>query len=178
MSPDLRRRAKEIRLLVMDVDGVLTDGTIVCGPDGQEWKAFHVQDGFAIAAGQRAGLKMAFISGRTSGAVARRAAELGVAEVHQGTRDKVATYEGLMRRHNLPDAAAAFIGDDLVDLALLGRVGLAVAVADAAPEVRAAVHYVTAAPGGRGAVREVVRLILEVQGRWADVLRRVAGGRE
>jgi 3-deoxy-D-manno-octulosonate 8-phosphate phosphatase (KDO 8-P phosphatase) len=178
MSPELRRRVREIRLLVMDVDGVLTDGTIVCGPDGQEWKAFHVQDGFAIAAGQRAGLKMAFISGRTSGAVARRAAELGVAEVHQGTRDKVATYEGLMRRHNLTDAAAAFIGDDLVDLALLGRVGLAVAVADAAPEVRAAVHYVTAAPGGRGAVREVVRLILEVQGRWADVLRRVAGGRE
>lgn len=178
MPRSLRRRARGIRLLVMDVDGVLTDGTIVCGPDGQEWKAFHVQDGFAITAGQRAGLRMALISGRTSGAVARRAAELGLAEVHQGTRDKVAAYEGLVRRHGLTDTAAAFIGDDLVDLPLLRRVGLAVAVADAAPEVRAAAHYVTAAPGGRGAVREVIRLILEAQGHWAELLRRFDGTRE
>ena len=121
---------------------------------------------------------MALISGRTSGAVARRAAELGLAEVHQGTRDKVAAYEGLVRRHGLTDTAAAFIGDDLVDLPLLRRVGLAVAVADAAPEVRAAAHYVTAAPGGRGAVREVIRLILEAQGHWAELLRRFDGTRE
>ncbi|HEU5394240.1 MAG TPA: HAD hydrolase family protein [Candidatus Methylomirabilis sp.] len=178
MSRSLRRRAAPIRLLVMDVDGVLTDGTIVCGPDGQEWKAFHVQDGFAITAGQRAGLRMALISGRTSGAVARRAAELGLAEVHQGTRDKVATYEGLLRRHGLTDAVAAFIGDDLVDLPLLRRAGLAVAVADAVPEVRAAAHYVTTAAGGRGAVREVIRLILEAQGRWTEVLHRFDGTRE
>jgi len=175
MPPSVRRRARGIRILVMDVDGVLTDGTIVCGPDGQEWKTFHVQDGFAITAGQRAGLRMALISGRTSGAVARRAAELGLAEVHQGTRDKVAAYQQLVRRHGLTDAAAAFIGDDLVDLPLLRRVGLAVAVADAAQEVRAAAHYVTAASGGRGAVREVVRLILEAQGRWAEVLHRFDG---
>ncbi|MBI3080298.1 MAG: 3-deoxy-D-manno-octulosonate 8-phosphate phosphatase, partial [candidate division NC10 bacterium] len=115
MPRTLRRRARDIRLLVMDVDGVLTDGTIVCGPDGQEWKAFHVHDGFAITAGQRAGLRMAVISARTSGAVARRAAELGLGEVHQGVRDKVAVYEQLVRRHGLTDAAAAFIGDDLVD---------------------------------------------------------------
>jgi 3-deoxy-D-manno-octulosonate 8-phosphate phosphatase (KDO 8-P phosphatase) len=164
MSRSLRQRARTIRFLVMDVDGVLTDGTIVCGPDGREWKTFHVHDGFAITAGQQAGLRMALISGRTSEAVARRAAELGLAEVHQGTR-----------RHGLTDAAAAFIGDDLVDLPLLRRVGLAIAVADAAPEVRAAAHYVTAAPGGRGAVREVIRLILDAQGRWGEVLERFDG---
>ena len=175
MSRSLRQRTRTIRFLVMDVDGVLTDGTIVCGPDGREWKTFHVHDGFAITAGQQAGLRMALISGRTSEAVARRAAELGLAEVHQGTRDKVAAYEGLLRRHGLTDAAAAFIGDDLVDLPLLRRVGLAIAVADAAPEVRAIAHYVTAAPGGRGAVREVIRLILDAQGRWGEVLERFDG---
>jgi 3-deoxy-D-manno-octulosonate 8-phosphate phosphatase (KDO 8-P phosphatase) len=175
VSRGVRQRARTIRFLVMDVDGVLTDGAIVCGPDGREWKTFHVHDGFAITAGQRAGLRMALISGRTSEAVARRAAELGLAEVHQGSRDKVATYDGLLRRHGLTDSAAAFVGDDLVDLPLLRRVGLAVAVADAAPEVRAAAHYVTAAPGGRGAVREVIRLILEAQGRWGEVLHRFDG---
>ena len=148
LSRSLRQRTRTIRFLVMDVDGVLTDGTIVCGPDGREWKTFHVHDGFAITAGQQAGLRMALISGRTSEAVARRAAELGLAEVHQGTRDKVAAYEGLLRRHGLTDAA---------------------------PEVRAIAHYVTAAPGGRGAVREVIRLILDAQGRWGEVLERFDG---
>lgn len=168
MSVELgaQERAKSIRLIVMDVDGVLTDGRILYSADGAEIEAFSVKDGLGIRAAQRAGLLTAILTGRVSGAVARRAKELGIHEVHQGIPNKMEAYETLLRRHGLTDEAVAYVGDDLNDLPLLARVGLSAAPADAADEVKARVAFVTVRGGGRGAVREVIDLILKAQGRW------------
>lgn len=171
-TPEAISRAAKIRLIIMDVDGVLTDGQIIYGTGGAEAKAFHVRDGAGVKIGQRAGLQFALISGRTSEIVERRAKELGIGDVYQGALFKLDAYGDLLRRRGLTDEGVAFIGDDLVDLPLLRRVGLAVAVADAAPEVKVQVHYVTALPGGRGAVREMIDLILKAQGLWDQVTER------
>jgi len=172
MSRDdaVQGRAKSIHLIVMDVDGVLTDGRILYSTEGVEIEAFHVRDGVGLRAAQRAGLVTALLTGRVSAAVARRAKELGISEIHQGVADKVGTYETLLRRYGLTDAAVAYIGDDVNDLPLLARAGLSAAPADAADEVKAQVAYVTARGGGRGAVREVIELILKAQGRWEQVI--------
>ncbi len=175
----IQRRAMHIKMLVMDVDGVLTDGQILYGTDGVEIEAFSVRDGLGLRLAQRAGLVTAVLTGRASGAVARRAKELGIPEIHLGLSNKLKTYEMLLRRHGLSDGAVAYIGDDLNDLPLLARVGLSAAPADAIPEVRAAVAYVTASGGGRGAIREVIDLILKAQGRWEEAvegLRSLAAG--
>lgn len=145
---------------------MLTDGRLWLGPDGEEWKSFHVHDGLAIVRAIAAGLVVAVVSSRQSAAVARRCTELGVTEVHQGVSGKLAAYQALCRRHGCRDEVVAAIGDDLADLPVLERVGLAVAPADAVPEVRRAVRWVTRRPGGAGAVREAVETILKAQNRW------------
>ena len=175
----VQEKAKSIRMIMMDVDGVLTDGRILYSSDGVEIEAFHVRDGVGLRAAHRAGLLTAFLTGRVSEAVAHRARELNITEVHQGIPDKVETYERLLRRYGLSDEAIAYVGDDLNDLPLLARAGLSAAPADAADEVKARVAYVTARGGGRGAVREVIELILKAQGKWEQVIENrgvLAGG--
>ncbi len=162
----IREKAKSVRMIMMDVDGVLTDGRILYSADGAEIEAFSVRDGLGVRAAQRAGLLTAILTGRVSGAVARRAKELGIPEIHQGVSNKVETYETLLRRHGLTDEAVAYVGDDVNDLPLLARAGFSAAPADAADEVKAKVAYVAARGGGRGAVREVIELILKAQGKW------------
>lgn len=163
-------RARAIRLLILDVDGVLTDGRLYFGPTGETLKVFYVRDGHGMKMAQQAGIEVALLSGRRSDAAYHRARELGISRFFEGLRDKVAVLEELLAALSLTPREVAAVGDELVDLPLLARVGLAVAVADAAPEVRAAAHWITAAPGGRGAVREVCDLLLKAQGRWDEMV--------
>ena len=166
----IERRASRIKLLLMDCDGVLTDGRLWLTEDGDEQKNFNTHDGLGLSLLHRAGLKSGIITGRRSKAVTRRAAELGVEFVRQGEPSKLAAFEQLLKQAGVTEDEVAFIGDDLPDIPIMKRSELAVAVADGAEETRAAAHYVTRAPGGRGAVREVVELILKSQGRWRDLL--------
>ena len=165
----IERRASRIKLLLMDCDGVLTDGRLWLTADGDEQKSFHTHDGLGLSLLHRAGLKSGIITGRNSKAVARRAAELGVEFVRQGAADKVAAFEAVLQQAGVAESEVAFVGDDLPDIPIMKRAELAVAVADAVEETRAAAHYVTQAKGGRGAVREVVELVLKSQGRWHDL---------
>jgi 3-deoxy-D-manno-octulosonate 8-phosphate phosphatase (KDO 8-P phosphatase) len=164
----LAERCRAVRLLVLDVDGVLTAGGICLAEPAAEHKVFHVRDGSALKLWHRAGHHSAVITGRSSPLVQRRAAELGIATVVQGAADKLAAWERIVAEAGLPPEAVACVGDDLPDLGPLCRSGLAVAVADACPEARWVADYITAAPGGGGAVREVVALILRCQGLWRD----------
>ncbi len=154
----------------MDVDGVLTDGKLHFTSDGQEFKTFDVQDGHGIAMAQRAGLLIGFVSGRPSKATERRAADLGVTIVLQKPANKMEMVEQIKREHGLKDEEICFIGDELVDLPVLRRVGLAVAVPNAMQEVKEVAHYVTSHSGGDGAVREVIEMILKAQGSWTKVI--------
>ncbi len=173
--PEVQERAKSIRLLILDVDGVLTDGRLYFDAKGEALKVFHVRDGHGIKMLQRAGIEVAFLSGRRSDAAYHRARELEISRFHEGLRDKVAVMEEIMAAMNIDAAAVAAVGDELVDLPHMRRAGLAVAVADAAPEVRAAAHWVTTLPGGRGAVREVCDLLLKAQGKWEGMVSRWLG---
>jgi 3-deoxy-D-manno-octulosonate 8-phosphate phosphatase (KDO 8-P phosphatase) len=168
---DVSRRAQPIRLLILDVDGVLTDGRLYFDAKGETLKVFHVRDGHGIKMAQRAGIEVALLSGRRSDAAYHRARELGISRFHEGLRDKVAVLEEIMAAMQIDTSQVAMVGDDLVDLPILNRAGLAVAVADAVPEVLAAAHWVTPNPGGRGAVREVCDLLLKAQGKWAEMVR-------
>lgn len=159
-------RASRIRLLVLDVDGVLTDGGLLYGPSGEEGKRFHVRDGLALVAARAAGLRVAVLSSRASAAVARRMAELGVDEVHQGVTDKAGALDALRKRLGLETAEVAVMGDDLPDLGAMGRAGLALAPANAAPEVKRAAHWVARRRGGDGAVREAVEMLLKARRLW------------
>lgn len=150
-----------LRTLVLDVDGVLTDGRLWFGADGEALKVFHVRDGYGIKALLRAGIEVVVISGRRSAAVERRCAELGIRHVRQGVEDKVAAFRELLALVGGTAAASACIVDDTPDLPLMAAVAFPVAVADAHPDVRAAARYVTTAPGGLGAVREVCDLLVE-----------------
>lgn len=165
-------KAERIRLAIFDVDGVLTDGRLILGDDGTEHKAFHVRDGLGLVLMREAGLKVAIISARESRVTAERMAALGIEYVYQGSQDKAQTYSALLNELDLAPADTAYVGDDLVDLPVLSRAGLAVAVADAHPLVRERADFVTAAAGGRGAVREVCELILDAQQRLAPLLTR------
>jgi len=169
---EVARRARGLKLLLLDCDGVLTDGRITLVEGGDELKSFHTRDGHGLVLLHRAGLTSGIISGRTSGAVVRRARDLGVRFVRQGEQNKVAAYEEVLREAGVGPSDVAFVGDDVLDIPLMRRSGLAVAVADATEETRAAAHYVTLLPGGFGAVREVCDLILKAQGRWAELMRR------
>ena len=168
----LLERARKARLLMMDVDGVLTDGRIIQDGHGHELKVFDVKDGHGIVMAHRAKLRTALISGRESETIRRRAEELGIELVFQKIWNKLEVYEKILADTELTHDEVAYIGDDLIDIPLLRRVGLAVAVADAVDEVKAAAHLITQRPGGQGAVREVIELILRAQGHWDSLLER------
>jgi 3-deoxy-D-manno-octulosonate 8-phosphate phosphatase (KDO 8-P phosphatase) len=163
------QRAAGIRLLVLDVDGVLTDGRLYFTAEGETLKAFHVRDGAGIVQLRKSGIQVAIISGRDSAAVNKRMAELGVQHVKQGIHDKQAALGELLNSLQLSPASLACVGDDTPDLPMLQMAQLAVAVADAHPTVQAAAHYVTHTPGGLGAVREVCDLIFQAQLRERGV---------
>ena len=167
VSASLRRKAARIKLLLLDVDGVLTDGRIIIDDRGVETKQFHVRDGQGIVLLKRAGIEIGFMTGRSSAVVRHRARDLGVELVYQGVANKLACYAKIKRARGLKDEQIAYVGDDLIDLPVLLRVGLALSVADGWPGLSTAVDYITSAPGGQGAVREVAELLLKAQGRWA-----------
>lgn len=168
----LSELAASIQLLLLDVDGVLTDGSVVYLDNGTELKRFHVRDGSGLKLWHAAGKRSAIVSGRKSVAVERRAAELGISPVLQGRDDKFAALAQVLTETGVRPEQVCAIGDDLPDLPVLRRVGLAVAVADACPELRAVAHYTTTALGGRGAVREAVEWLLKLSGRWDDLTAR------
>ena len=165
-----RARARKIRLLIMDVDGVLTDGRMALTERGDELKSFSSRDGIAVALAHRAGITMALVTGESSTIGKVRGTRLGIDHVLLGARRKGESVDTLMREHGLSADAVAYVGDDLLDIPALQRCGLAVAVADAAPEVRTVAHFVTRARGGQGVVREVVELILRAQGAWKSTV--------
>src|SRR2546423_1956734 len=169
---EIERRAARIRLLLMDCDGVLTDGRIELQESGDEKKSFHVRDGHGLVLLHRAGLSSGIISGRTSQAVLMRAADLGIKYVRQGALNKAEAFDEILKESGAEESEVAFIGDDVTDIPLMLRSGFAVAVADAIEETRAAAHYITQLPGGFGAVREVCELILKAQGRWSELMER------
>jgi len=163
----LSERAQAIKLLCLDVDGVLTDGSVILGNNGEEFKAFNIKDGFGLRALQKFGLHVAIITGRQSALVQRRADELGIPHVYQGNSDKRGAFAELLKKLKLSAQQVAYVGDDFPDLPLMGQVGLAVAPNDAHNEIKAAAHWTTQNGGGRGAVREVCDLILQAQGHWS-----------
>ena len=172
MNPDrtLAERCRPIEMLIVDVDGVLTDGGIVYADNGVEVKVFHVRDGSGLKIWQHAGKHAALITGRRSPVVEVRAAELGISPVFQGASEKLAPYRQILDSRNLRPEQVCFIGDDVPDLPVLRNCGLAVAVADACAEARANAHYVTRAAGGWGAVRETIELVLRCQDLWQSAV--------
>lgn len=169
-TPDHLRRAARTRLLILDVDGVLTDGSLTYGADGEVTKTFNVLDGLGIELLQKTGIPVAIISARKSPVVVRRAADLKIAHVYQGVHDKRIAFRELLGVLGLTAADCAYIGDDVIDLPLLRQVGLAVTVPSGHPEVQHRTHYVTRAAGGRGAVREVCDLIMRAQNNYDAAL--------
>ena len=163
-------RAAKIKLVLFDVDGVLTDGKILMHADGTEAKRFDIKDGSAMVWALRLGLQVGFLSARASAATAPRAAQLGVTLLHQGVASKLETYDQIADSLMLDDEQVAYMGDDILDLPVLSRVGLAAAPADAAEDVRTRVHWVSCARGGDGAARELIELILRAQDKWDSVV--------
>jgi 3-deoxy-D-manno-octulosonate 8-phosphate phosphatase (KDO 8-P phosphatase) len=174
ISPAVRKRAKQIQVLLMDVDGTITTGavTLLSQPDGTalEIKTFDAHDGQGLSLARTAGLRTGVITGRESAALRRRARELDIEFVYEKQPTKMAAYDEILRKTGVPDSAVAYLGDDLPDLPLMRRVGLAVAVGDAALEVKLAAHFVTKAIGGKGAARELVELILKSKGIWEEMI--------
>jgi len=168
----MKQRLQKIRLLLLDVDGVLTDGRIIYDASGVESKTFDVKDGHGLKMLQRAGIKVGIITGRTSEVVALRARELGIEILHQGAKQKLPPYETVLQDYGFEDQEVAYVGDDLVDLPILNRVGFAITVADGVEELKEYVDYVTRKPGGRGAVREICDLLLKEGGYWPAVTER------
>jgi 3-deoxy-D-manno-octulosonate 8-phosphate phosphatase (KDO 8-P phosphatase) len=173
----VEERARRVRLLLLDVDGVLTDGVVLMHADGSESKGFHIKDGVAIVWAQRAGLIVGLLSARASDATTHRATQLAVGIVLQGVTDKGSAFDRILREGAFAEEDVAYMGDDLLDLPVLARAGLSAAPADAAAEVRASAHWVSSAPGGRGAVRELIELVLRAQGRWDTILADYTGKR-
>jgi 3-deoxy-D-manno-octulosonate 8-phosphate phosphatase (KDO 8-P phosphatase) len=171
-------RARKVRLVLMDADGVLTDGRIIVFADGNEARAYHARDGLAVRIGQSGGLAFGVVSGRRSAAVEARAKELDFVEIHQKVAAKGACIEAIARRRGLRLDEVCFVGDDIVDVPAFRRCGLAVAPADADPEVFPHVHHVGVSAGGRGIVREVVDLVLRAHGSWERVTASYLGGEE
>ena len=166
----MHEKLRRIKLLLMDVDGVLTDGRFYYTDDGREFKAFDVKDGFAIRLAGLAGLKFGIITGKMSPIVERRAKELRIDEIHQGYFDKLDVYRDIIDRLKLFDMEVAYIGDDLFDLGVMKKVGFSACPADAVDEVREAADYTATRDGGRGAVREVIEMILKARGRWDSLV--------
>jgi len=174
LSDHIRTKSQRIKLLLFDVDGVLTDGTVLIHADGTESKDFAIRDGIAMVWAERAGLRVGFLSARTSATTPHRAAQLGVSIVYQGVLSKADAFESIRGDLRLTADEVAYMGDDIVDLAVLGRVGLSAAPADAVAEVRERVDWVSRFNGGRGAARELIELVLRVQTRWDAVVARYA----
>jgi 3-deoxy-D-manno-octulosonate 8-phosphate phosphatase (KDO 8-P phosphatase) len=168
----LAERCSRIELLLLDVDGVLTDGGIIYDDGGRELKQFHVRDGLALKFWQMMGKRAAILTGRTSHVVDVRAREVGITLIIQGAVDKLAGYREILAQSGKQGLQVCFVGDDLPDLPIMRQCGLAVAVADASADLAAEAHYVTGASGGKGAVREVVELILRSQGHWTEIVER------
>jgi len=168
---------KVIKLIVLDVDGVLTDGSLIVGDSGEEFKVFNVRDGLGISLAISAGITVALLSGRYSQALARRAKDLRVEEVYQGVADKMAVYESLLKKHSLRDEEVCYVGDDVTDIPPLKRAGLSYAAGDAVEEVKEAAAYTTENPGGKGAVREVIDSILKSAGVWDQAVAKVVSER-
>ncbi len=174
ISPALKKRAAQIRILLMDVDGTMTDGgvTLLSQPDGSalEIKTFDAHDGQGLTLAHSAGIRTGCITGRESPALLRRANEMKMEFIYMKQPGKIPAYEEVLRKAGVPDSAVAYVGDDLPDLPVLRRVGLAVAVGDAVPEVKKAAHYTSKCAGGRGAIREAVELILKSKGIWEEMI--------
>ena len=168
-GPDVVAKASRIRMIVLDADGVLTDGAIVVFADGGEARSFHSRDGLGVKLGQKAGLTFALVSGRSSRTVEARARELGFAAVEQGISDKAACLARIAERVGVPLEEVCYMGDDLVDLPALRLAGLSAAPADADPNVLEAVDWITGPAGGRGAVREVIDIVLKARDAWPQV---------
>jgi 3-deoxy-D-manno-octulosonate 8-phosphate phosphatase (KDO 8-P phosphatase) len=161
-----RARARRIKMILTDVDGTLTDGTLAVLPDGEEIKSYHVKDGLAVLLAQIADIKLGIITGKTSKGLVKRAERLKITELHQGVIDKKPVFEDILKRHGLKPEEIAYIGDDLGDLEVMTCVGLCAAVADAHPAVKKRAHFVCALGGGRGAFREFVDFIIGAQKKW------------
>jgi 3-deoxy-D-manno-octulosonate 8-phosphate phosphatase (KDO 8-P phosphatase) len=174
VSAGVAKRARQIKVLLMDVDGTITSGavTLLSQPDGSalEVKTFDAHDGQGLTLARTAGLRTGVITGRESPALRRRARELDIEFVYEKQPHKIAAYEEILKKTGVPDSAVAFLGDDLPDLTVMRRVGLAVAVGDATAEVKRAAHHVTKAIGGKGAARELVELILKSKGIWDEMI--------
>ena len=169
---DILARAKNIKLVIFDVDGVLTDGSIIIGDNGEEYKAFNSRDGHGMRLLQYTGVEIGIITGRTSQVVEHRITSLGINHLYQGQRVKLPAFEDLIDRLNLKPEQCAYVGDDWVDLAIMSRVGLAIAVQDADAIVKKHAHWITPSKGGKGAAREVCELIMEGQGTLQDQIER------
>ena len=172
MKEGTEEKIKKIKMIIFDVDGVLTDGRIIFSSDGAETKFFDVRDGFGIRLALRAGIKIALISGRSCSATTRRAEELGIEDVYQDVHVKTDVFQEILEKHELAAEEICYVGDDLIDLPLMRKVGFPLAVTGAVSDVTAQADYVTRANPGRGAVREVVELILKTQGLWDGVVKR------
>ncbi|MGB7849021.1 MAG: HAD hydrolase family protein [Candidatus Acidiferrum sp.] len=174
IAPSLKKRAAQITVLLMDVDGTMTDGsvTLLSQPDGSasEIKTFDAHDGQGLTLAHTAGIRTGCITGRESPALFRRANEMKMAFVYMKQPTKIPAYEEILRKAGVPDSAVAYVGDDLPDLPVMRRVGLAIAVGDAVPEVKKAAHFVTKSVAGHGAVRDAVELILKSKGIWAEMI--------
>ena len=165
----MMQKLAKIKLLLLDVDGVLTDGRIIYDNNGVESKAFHVRDGHGLKLVQRAGIEVGIITGRSSRVVEQRAAELGISLLYQGAKNKLEPYRQILADRDLCDEQVAYVGDDVVDLPILRRVGFACTVADGVSDIKPYVDYVASLPGGAGAVREICDLLLRRSGRWDEV---------
>ncbi|MBI2026703.1 MAG: HAD hydrolase family protein [Deltaproteobacteria bacterium] len=168
-----KEKLKKIRMILLDVDGVLTDGRVIQGIDGLEIMEFHVHDGVGIILAKKAGYLVGIISGRDSKIIHDRGVHLGVDDIYINTFHKIDAYKQILKKHNLKDENICFIGDELLDLPLLERVGFAAAPSDAIEDVKEKVHYVTLAKGGHGAVREIVELLLKVSNKKEKILKEV-----
>lgn len=171
-SPFIAQRAAAVKLLVLDIDGVLTDGRVIYGDQDREIKVFDIKDGSGLTYLMRAGLKVCLISGRKSAVNRMRAKELGIEEIHEDAKVKLPILQEVMARSRLAPEQVAYMGDDLIDLPCMRAVGLALAPADAVREVKALAHWVSSKPGGRGAVRQACELILRSSGAWEEVIAR------
>jgi len=166
----LQSKASAVRLVLFDVDGVLTDGRVLIHSDGTETKSFAIRDGIALVWAQRSNVRVGLLSARYSPTTPHRAAQLGITLIHQGVTSKIEAYERILEAERLSDQDVAYMADDIVDLAVLGRVGFSCAPADAVPEVRSRVDWVSRCNGGDGAARELVELILRAQGSWDAIV--------
>ena len=171
-TSDLSRRASRVRWILLDSDGVLTDGKLYTGANGEDFRAFDVKDGHGIRMAQQAGLSLGVISGRRCQALELRATELDLEEIHQGIHDKLSVFDEILARREIEAETVCFVGDDLIDLGPIRRAGFSAAPSDAVEEVTRSVDWVSSKPGGHGVVREIIELILKARGQWDEITRR------